>query len=97
MHIYIKLRLLIDFLTNFGTDLSYDPLIKNQLKRKGKGKKDFCFSTVLGMEAELPFGSPQKQLSFFEPIFKEFKQKIREMQGSRALDSLGERPNCPEH
>jgi hypothetical protein len=75
VHIYIKLRLLIDFLTNFGTDLSYDPLIKNQLKRKGKGKKDFCFSTVLGMEAELPFGSPQKQLSFFEPIFKEFKQK----------------------
>jgi hypothetical protein len=36
-------------------------------------------------------------LEIFYSNFKEFKQKIREMQGSRALDSLGERPNCPEH
>ncbi len=49
---------------------------KDPIKKKGKGqKKDFCFLTVLGMEAELPFGSPQKQLSFFEPIFKEFEKK----------------------
>jgi len=35
----------------------------------------FVFLTVLGTEAELPFGSPRKQLSLFEPIFKEFEKK----------------------
>lgn len=29
------------------------------------------------METELPFGSPRKQLSFFEPIFKELKKKCK--------------------
>nr|QWK46971.1 hypothetical protein RF1 [Ampelocera longissima] len=43
--------------------------------RKNK-KNNFCFLTVLGMETELPFGSPRKQLSFFEPIFKELKKKM---------------------
>nr|QKV09714.1 putative chloroplast RF1 [Pyrularia edulis] len=42
-----------------------------------KSQKDaFCFLTVWGMEAELPFGSPRKRLSFFEPIFKNLKKKI---------------------
>nr|YP_010034486.1 hypothetical protein RF1 [Aponogeton abyssinicus]QOX09232.1 hypothetical protein RF1 [Aponogeton abyssinicus] len=40
-------------------------------------KDDFCFLTVWGTEAEFPFGSPRKQPSFFEPIFKELKKKIR--------------------
>jgi len=31
------------------------------------------------MEAELPFGSPRKQLSFFEPILKELERKIRKV------------------
>nr|QHN53415.1 hypothetical protein RF1 [Hesperocnide tenella] len=44
------------------------------MKNKEK-KKDFFFLTVWGMETELPFGSPRKQLSFFEPIFKELKKK----------------------
>nr|WMP13287.1 Ycf1 protein [Betula ermanii] len=49
---------------------------KDPIKKKGKGQKnDFCFLTVLGMEADLPFGSPRKQLSFFEPIFKEVEKK----------------------
>jgi len=49
---------------------------KDPIKKKGKGQKnDFCFLTVLGTEAELPFGSPRKQLSLFEPIFKEFEKK----------------------
>nr|UXR13357.1 hypothetical chloroplast RF1 [Polyspora hainanensis]WQM48645.1 hypothetical chloroplast RF1 [Polyspora axillaris] len=44
---------------------------------KKKGQKDyFFFLTVWGMEAELPFGSPQKRPSFFEPIFKKLKKKI---------------------
>ncbi|KAL5582829.1 hypothetical protein UlMin_015271 [Ulmus minor] len=50
----------------------------NLTKNKGQ-KNDFCFLTVLGMGTELPFGSPQKQLSFFEPIFKELKKKIRKL------------------
>nr|YP_010281839.1 hypothetical chloroplast RF1 [Circaea alpina subsp. caulescens]UKH51218.1 hypothetical chloroplast RF1 [Circaea alpina subsp. caulescens] len=50
-----------------------------KLKRKGQ-KIDFCFLTVWGMETGLPFGSPRKQRSFFEPIFKELKKKILKFQ-----------------
>nr|YP_009687076.1 hypothetical protein RF1 [Klainedoxa gabonensis]QDW75823.1 hypothetical protein RF1 [Klainedoxa gabonensis] len=50
-------------------------------KKKKVQKKDFCFLTVFGMEAELPFGSPkkQKQLSIFEPIFKKLEKKKRKL------------------
>nr|YP_010398166.1 hypothetical chloroplast RF1 [Perrottetia racemosa]UQK92976.1 hypothetical chloroplast RF1 [Perrottetia racemosa] len=47
---------------------------KDQMKRQ---KNDFCFLTVWGMETDLPFGSPRKRRSFFEPIFKELEKKIR--------------------
>nr|YP_010929011.1 Ycf1 protein [Pehria compacta]WKK48059.1 Ycf1 protein [Pehria compacta] len=54
---------------------------KNSLKLKNKGQKnDFCFLTVWGMETNLPFGSPRKRRSFFEPIFKELKKKIIKLQ-----------------
>nr|YP_010423447.1 hypothetical protein RF1 [Urera cameroonensis]USG96921.1 hypothetical protein RF1 [Urera cameroonensis] len=47
---------------------------------KNKEKKnDFFFLTVWGMETKLPFGSPRKQLSFFEPIFKELKKKRQKL------------------
>nr|YP_010014282.1 Ycf1 [Thulinella chrysantha]QOI12789.1 Ycf1 [Thulinella chrysantha] len=47
-------------------------------KTKDKGEKnDFCFLTVWGTETQLPFGSARKQPSFFEPIFKEFKKKMK--------------------
>nr|ADD30919.1 putative RF1 protein [Liquidambar styraciflua] len=46
---------------------------------KKRQKDDFCFLTVWGMEAELPFGSPRKKPSFFEPIFKELGKKIRKL------------------
>nr|YP_009571006.1 hypothetical protein RF1 [Quintinia verdonii]QBC69512.1 hypothetical protein RF1 [Quintinia verdonii] len=50
---------------------------RDLMKKKGqKEKDDFCFLTVWGMEAELPFGSPRKRPSFFEPIFKELEKKI---------------------
>nr|YP_009319956.1 Ycf1 [Triolena amazonica]APA18988.1 Ycf1 [Triolena amazonica] len=42
-----------------------------------KKKNDFCFLTVWGMETDLPFGSPRKRQSFFNPIFKEMKKIIR--------------------
>nr|YP_009515144.1 ycf1 protein [Dendrotrophe varians]AUN45157.1 ycf1 protein [Dendrotrophe varians] len=50
--------------------LHRDPMTK---KRK---KIDFSFLTVWGMESELPFGSPRKRPSFFEPIFKKLEKKI---------------------
>nr|UVW93675.1 Ycf1 [Impatiens balsamina] len=50
----------------------------DQMKKKEK-KSDFCFLTVLGMETELPFGFPRKRNSFFEPIIKELKKKIRKL------------------
>nr|QGU84384.1 hypothetical chloroplast RF19 [Casearia velutina] len=51
---------------------------KDSLKKK-RQKNDFCFLTVWGMEAELPFGSPRKGLSLFKPIFKKFKNKTRKL------------------
>nr|YP_010314880.1 hypothetical protein RF1 [Cissus antarctica]UNA64445.1 hypothetical protein RF1 [Cissus antarctica] len=47
--------------------------------RKNKVQK-FCFLTVWGMETDLPFGSPRKQPSFFKPILKELKKRIRKFQ-----------------
>nr|YP_010423531.1 hypothetical protein RF1 [Laportea medogensis]USG97005.1 hypothetical protein RF1 [Laportea medogensis] len=49
-----------------------------RLKNKEQ-TNDFFFLTVLGKESELPCGSPQKQLSFFEPIFKELQKKIKKV------------------
>nr|YP_010432944.1 Ycf1 [Subularia monticola]USW06494.1 Ycf1 [Subularia monticola] len=47
-------------------------------KRKNKGEKfDFSFLTVLGLETELPFGFAKKKPSFFKPISKELKKRIK--------------------
>nr|YP_010035656.1 hypothetical protein RF1 [Iphigenia indica]QQQ88239.1 hypothetical protein RF1 [Iphigenia indica] len=49
---------------------------------KKKIKKEnfsFGFLTIWGMEAELPFGSPRKRTSFFEPIGKELERKFRKV------------------
>nr|UTM94119.1 Ycf1 protein [Phyllagathis sp. 813] len=51
--------------------------VQSLQKDPRKKKNDFCFLTVWGMETDLPFGSPRKRLSFFNPIFKEMKKKIR--------------------
>nr|UTT72322.1 hypothetical chloroplast RF19 [Rubus niveus] len=51
----------------------------NDPMKKKDSKNDFCFLTIFGMEAEFPFDSPRKQLSFFEPIFKELKIKIKKL------------------
>nr|YP_009993634.1 hypothetical chloroplast RF19 [Gonystylus affinis]YP_009993655.1 hypothetical chloroplast RF19 [Gonystylus affinis]QNO35384.1 hypothetical chloroplast RF19 [Gonystylus affinis]QNO35405.1 hypothetical chloroplast RF19 [Gonystylus affinis] len=60
-----------------------DPM-KKMKKKKGQ-KNDFCFLTVWGMETELPFGSPRKQPSFFEPIFKELKKKMKKFKNQSFL------------
>uniref|UniRef100_UPI003001DA12 Ycf1 protein n=1 Tax=Helianthus agrestis TaxID=73272 RepID=UPI003001DA12 len=44
--------------------------------RKQQDDFDSCFLTVLGMEAEYPFGPPRKTPSFFEPIFKDIDYKV---------------------
>nr|YP_010532950.1 hypothetical chloroplast RF19 [Raphia vinifera]UXX43863.1 hypothetical chloroplast RF19 [Raphia vinifera]WGM80613.1 hypothetical protein RF1 [Raphia vinifera] len=51
---------------------------RDPMRKKGK-KQNFCFLTILGMEAEVPFGSPRKRLSFFEPIYKELQKRIRKV------------------
>nr|QVX29474.1 hypothetical chloroplast RF1 [Leptolobium dasycarpum] len=51
---------------------------KDPMKKKKAKKKDFCFLTIWGMEVELPFsGYPRNRLSFFDPIFKELKKKMK--------------------
>nr|QHN59077.1 Ycf1 [Schoenorchis seidenfadenii] len=43
-----------------------------------KKKRNFCFLTVWGMEAEFPSGSPRKRpffFVFFEPIYKELQKR----------------------
>nr|YP_010857888.1 hypothetical protein RF1 [Trachycarpus martianus]WGM70949.1 hypothetical protein RF1 [Trachycarpus martianus] len=51
---------------------------RDPMKKKGK-KANFCFLTIWGMEAEVPFGSPRKRPSFFEPIYKELQKIIRKI------------------
>nr|QRN71409.1 hypothetical chloroplast RF1 [Euphorbia lathyris] len=62
-------------------------------KKKKVEERDFCFLTVWGMEAELPFGSPRKRLSLFKPIFKKLEKKIIKMKkkGFRVITILEER------
>nr|YP_010383996.1 Ycf1 protein [Archidendron clypearia]YP_010384016.1 Ycf1 protein [Archidendron clypearia]QYJ08855.1 hypothetical chloroplast RF19 [Archidendron clypearia]QYJ08875.1 hypothetical chloroplast RF19 [Archidendron clypearia]UEQ18129.1 Ycf1 protein [Archidendron clypearia]UEQ18149.1 Ycf1 protein [Archidendron clypearia] len=52
---------------------------KDPMKKKKKVKKmDFFFFTVFGMEVEFPFSSSHRnRRSFFDPIFKELKKKIK--------------------
>nr|QHN57819.1 hypothetical chloroplast RF1 [Cleisostoma fuerstenbergianum] len=45
------------------------------LIKKNEKKKNFCFLTVWGMEAQLPFGSPRKRPFFFKPIYKELQKR----------------------
>nr|YP_010427484.1 Ycf1 protein [Aquilaria cumingiana]YP_010427505.1 Ycf1 protein [Aquilaria cumingiana]USN92886.1 Ycf1 protein [Aquilaria cumingiana]USN92907.1 Ycf1 protein [Aquilaria cumingiana] len=44
-------------------------------------KNDFCFLTVAGLETDRPFGIPRKRKgpSFFGPIFKELKKKVKKL------------------
>nr|WGM73426.1 hypothetical protein RF1 [Calamus jenkinsianus] len=51
---------------------------RDPMRKIGK-KENFCFLTIWGMEAEVPFGSPRKRPSFFEPIYKELKKRIRKV------------------
>nr|WKK48650.1 Ycf1 protein [Rotala rotundifolia] len=89
----IQIKILFPFCLKPWHRAKLQPSEKN-LKNKGQ-KNDFCFLTVWGMETELPFGSPRKRRSFFEPIFKEFKKKILKLQKKSFLviQFLKERTN----
>nr|QKV47833.1 hypothetical protein RF1 [Cremastra appendiculata] len=49
------------------------------LMKKKEKKTNFCFLTVWGLEAELPFGSPRKRPFFFEPIYKELQKRKKKV------------------
>uniref|UniRef100_A0AAU7VD66 Protein TIC 214 n=1 Tax=Halerpestes tricuspis TaxID=1510229 RepID=A0AAU7VD66_9MAGN len=69
--------------------------LQPQDSTKNKGKKpNFCFLTVWGMETELPFGSPRKRPSFFEPIWKQLEKKLKKVKKKSflALKIIKERP-----
>nr|YP_009916798.1 hypothetical chloroplast RF19 [Primula pulchella]ASM91930.1 hypothetical chloroplast RF19 [Primula pulchella] len=71
----IQIKILFPFCLKpwHGSKLKYSYL--DRMKKKGQ-KDDFCFLTVWGMETELPFGSPRKSPSFFEPILNQFEKKL---------------------
>uniref|UniRef100_UPI0030FE7DE4 Ycf1 protein n=1 Tax=Simarouba versicolor TaxID=459157 RepID=UPI0030FE7DE4 len=74
----IQIKILFPFRLKSWHRSKIQPPHKDPIKKKGRQENDFCFLTVWGMETELPFGSPRKQGSVFEPffIFKELKKKI---------------------
>jgi hypothetical protein len=77
----IQIKILFPFYLKPWHKSKFQASQKARLKKtKDKGEKnDFCFLTVWGMETELPFGSAQRKPSFFEPISKELKKRIKKL------------------
>nr|YP_010589862.1 hypothetical protein PEX89_pgp008 [Menkea sphaerocarpa]WAB48689.1 hypothetical protein [Menkea sphaerocarpa] len=75
----IQIKILFPFYLKPWHKSKFQASQKDRLKKtKDKGEKNnFSFLTVWGMETELPFGSAQKKPSFFEPISKELKKRIK--------------------
>nr|YP_010517577.1 hypothetical protein RF1 [Calanthe nipponica]UXN48422.1 hypothetical protein RF1 [Calanthe nipponica] len=66
---------------------------RRDLMKKKEKKTNFCFLTVWGMEAELPFGSPRKRPFFFEPIYKELQKRKKKVKNKflQVLKSLNKK------
>ena len=75
----IQIKILFPFCLKPWHRSKLQPSHKDPMKKKKGQKNDFCFLTVWGMETELPFGSPRKRPSFFEPILKELKKKMKKL------------------
>nr|YP_010044571.1 hypothetical protein RF1 [Gynandropsis gynandra]QPF24606.1 hypothetical protein RF1 [Gynandropsis gynandra] len=73
----IQIKILFPFCLKPWHKSKFQSSHKTRLKKTKGEKNDFCFLTVLGRETELPFGSARKQPSFFEPILKKLKKKMK--------------------
>nr|WJZ22150.1 Ycf1.2 [Lepidium perfoliatum] len=75
----IQIKILFPFYLKPWHKSKFQSSQKARLKKtKVKGEKnEFCFLTAWGMETDLPFGSPKNTPSFFQPIFKELKKRIK--------------------
>nr|YP_010008684.1 Ycf1.2 [Cryptospora inconspicua]QNR89656.1 Ycf1.2 [Cryptospora inconspicua] len=77
----IQIKILFPFYLKPWHKYKFQSSQKARLKKtKDKVEKnDFCFLTVWGLETELPFGYAKKKPSFFEPISKELKKRIKKL------------------
>nr|YP_010897034.1 Ycf1.2 [Goldbachia sabulosa]WJZ21112.1 Ycf1.2 [Goldbachia sabulosa] len=76
----IQIKILFPFYLKPWHKSKFQPSQKARLKKKKakKGEKnDFSFLTVWGLETDLLFGSAKKKPSFFKPIYKELKKRIK--------------------
>nr|UDP56125.1 Ycf1.2 [Isatis tinctoria] len=73
----IQIKILFPFYLKPWHKSKFQSSQKARLKKTKGEKNDFCFLTVWGLETDLPFGSAKKKPSFFEPIFKELKKRIK--------------------
>nr|QJF60849.1 Ycf1 [Cakile edentula subsp. lacustris]QJF61893.1 Ycf1 [Cakile edentula subsp. lacustris] len=73
----IQIKILFPFYLKPWHKYQFQSSQKVRLKKKKREKNDFSFLTVWGLETDLPFGSTKKTPSFFEPIFKELKKRIK--------------------
>nr|YP_009890712.1 Ycf1.2 [Aurinia corymbosa]QKK37085.1 Ycf1.2 [Aurinia corymbosa] len=86
----IQIKILFPFVLKPWHKSKFQSYQKTRLKKtKDKVEKNaFCFLTVCGMETELPFGSPKKKPSFFKPILKELKKRIKKIKTKPFLVSI---------
>nr|YP_009192760.1 Ycf1 [Schrenkiella parvula]ALP73168.1 Ycf1 [Schrenkiella parvula] len=73
----IQIKILFPFYLKPWHKSKFQSFEKARLKKTKGEKNDFCFLTVWGLETDRPFGSAKKKPSFFEPIFKELKKRIK--------------------
>nr|QKK49582.1 Ycf1.2 [Streptanthus cooperi] len=73
----IQIQILFPFYLKPWHKYKFQSSQKARLKKTKGEKNDFCFLTVWGLETDVPFGSAKKKPSFFEPIFKELKNRIK--------------------
>uniref|UniRef100_UPI00315C8806 hypothetical protein RF1 n=1 Tax=Bulbophyllum triste TaxID=2137398 RepID=UPI00315C8806 len=77
----IQIKILYPFCLKPWRKSKAQPHHRDLMKKKEK-KRNFCFLTVWGLEAELPFGSPRKRPSFFEPIYKELQKRKKKVKNT---------------
>nr|YP_009898375.1 Ycf1.2 [Matthiola alyssifolia]QKK45183.1 Ycf1.2 [Matthiola alyssifolia] len=83
----IQIKILFPFYLKPWHKSKFQSSQKARLKKKKNKveKNDFCFLTIWGMETEVPFGSAKKKPSFFEPIPKELKKRIKKYKSESFL------------